>query len=107
MIASEPCTMLGPDNTILELQSFCEERLNQYASASEKDVQEIEFYHGLAYRRNNNITSRNVPFKKQYFLLLNRMFMMAWRIPVAFLALVMMAFFQGLLQASIFQDVGA
>lgn len=64
-------------------------------------------YEGLAYRRSNNISSRNVPFSKQYRLLLGRMLTSAMRIPVAFLALIMMAFFQGMLQASIFGEVGA
>ena len=35
------------------------------------------------------------------------MYTQAFRVPIAFLALVIMGFFQGLLQASIFTGVGA
>ena len=51
--------------------------------------------------------TRRVSGFKQYKLLTKRMFLMAFRIPVAFLALIIMGFFVGLNQAMLYKKVGA
>ena len=61
---------------------------------------------GLSKTRSHVLT-RQIPLCQQYKLLVRRMYTQAFRVPIAFLALVIMGFFQGLLQASIFTGVGA
>ena len=61
---------------------------------------------GLASLRLNALT-RSVPLGQQYKLLLKRIYTQAFRVPIAFFALIIMAIMQGLLQASIFGGVGA
>ena len=50
---------------------------------------------------------RNVSSCKQFLLLLQRMFIQVYRIPVAGLALIIMAVFVGVMQASLFSKVGS
>jgi len=64
----------------------------------------METYTALSRREPGQ--SRNVSFGRQYNLLTRRMYTQAVRVPVAFAALVIMAFFQGILQAEIFGSVG-
>ena len=50
---------------------------------------------------------REVSGYKQYKLLVSRMCKTALRIPIAFIALIMMGFFVGVMQGSLFDKVGA
>ena len=51
--------------------------------------------------------SRQVSSFKQFLLLNRRMFLISFRIPVAFIALVMMGLFVGLNQGLIYKEVGS
>ena len=73
---------------------------------NESTLREMKAINGLSSLRPHVLT-RTVPFGQQYSLLLKRMYTQAFRNPIAFAALIIMAFFQGLLQASIFGGVGA
>ena len=91
-IAAEPKSMLGDEMTILELNRQCKQHLAEYQRLNEHAQLEMKLIIDKNHQGSSEHDStRRVPLCKQYKLLLMRHYTVAFRVPIAFAALICMA----------------
>ena len=104
-IASNPRRNLDQNITIKEIsKQLRHQHLDKFRLAEDHPMRtELQTLDSI----NKAGEVRNVSSCKQFLLLLQRMFIQVYRIPVAGLALIIMAVFVGVMQASLFSKVGS